>query len=121
MARIVLGIIIAFATLGAIAAEAQETQPAGPGAGAELIRRGEVEAAASNASRRTLAGDAFRVVASLAVVLGLIGLMYCGTRRMLPRTPGGGRGSGVSVLSTTHLTPKLPIRPTSNRGRPPWP
>lgn len=115
MARFLLGILVAFAWLGAVAARAQDTQPAGVVSGADvvadadMIRRGETDGTAASGTGRSLTEDAFRVVGSLAVVLGLIGLMYWGTRRILPRMPAGRRGSGVTVLATAHISPKQKI------------
>ena len=112
MVRVLLGVFIGSVLVSAMAL-AQELPATGAsaaaGGGENLIRRGAGDSTASTSGGRSLAGDALRVAGSLAAVLGLIGLMYWGTRRILPRAAGGRRGSGVTVLATTHISPKQKI------------
>ena len=97
---VLLSIVLAWATPLA----AQTTPP-----GENLIRRSATTSAASSQSKPSLVGDGVRVIGSLAAVLGLIVLMYWGTRRMLPQSALGGLSGVIKVLARTHLSPKQKI------------
>ena len=100
---VLLSIALAWATPLA----AQTTQSAQPGG--DLIRRSMTTSAESAPSKPSLVGDGVRVIGSLAAVLGLIVLMYWGTRRMLPQSALGGSSGVIRVLARTHLSPKQKI------------
>jgi flagellar biosynthetic protein FliO len=100
-------VLISVAT--ASVARAQATQPAGPTVTqTNLIHRSSATAAAPASPAGDSSGT--RVILSLAAVLGLIALMYWGSRWLLPTAGAAGRATqAVQVLSRTHISPKQKI------------
>ncbi|MEO6436587.1 MAG: flagellar biosynthetic protein FliO [Tepidisphaeraceae bacterium] len=110
--------IVVTIALATARSAAQSTQPAdaapvastaAPEALANPIKRGSPASSQKTSPPPSMMGGALRVAGSLAAVLGLIGLMYWGTRRLLPGSAMGRSSGAIHVLARTHLSPKQKI------------
>ena len=107
--------IVAVLLLAASAgwAGAQSTQPAAAAgrAPSNLIHRSAAPTTAGSSPTSNQTGaSGVRVFLSLAAVLGLITLLYWGSRRVMPAAAGAGRPTqAVQVLSRTRLSGKQKI------------
>lgn len=107
--RLSVILCLTLASAGSLAAQPMQAAQRGE----DLIRRSAATTSTTSspgsAAKQSMVADTVRVAGSLVAVLGLIVLMYWGTRRMLPQSALGRSSGAVHVLAKTHLSPKQKI------------